>query len=52
MERVRGLFESHISEKCVERGQADIAGAGRAAALVLDVVKELGQERSIEILDP
>jgi hypothetical protein len=36
----------------VERGQTDIAGARRAAALVLDVVKELGQQGSIEILDP
>jgi hypothetical protein len=48
---VRRLLESYISEKRMERGQTDIAGPWRAAALVLKVVKEFCQERSVEVLD-
>jgi hypothetical protein len=52
VERIRGLFERHVAEERVERGEARIASARGTAALLFDVVEELAQQRSVEILDP
>jgi hypothetical protein len=50
VKRVRRLFEGDVAEERVQCSQSGVAGARRAPAGLLDVVQELRQECSVEIL--
>jgi hypothetical protein len=51
MQGIRGLFQSHVPEKRVDRTQPDIPGASAVFASALQVIEEKTNEGSIEVFD-
>ena len=48
---VLGVAQRAVAKQRADRGQAGVAGAGRVAALVLEVVEERADQRGVEVVD-
>jgi hypothetical protein len=49
---VFGVVQRRVVEQGVHRGEAGVAGAHAVAALSLQVVEEIADQRCVQILDP